>query len=372
MHRNDHGISDVDSLYEASTFYIVDPGASTTNCLPDTDFLPRTIIVSSPDERNWGGKQFMKGRDDVAGLFRFFPMWDLDELVMARQYIRGRKLTDEEIAARFREVGGIPRHIFATDAMFSLIQRSQDDGIDALTRGQAQKIFHRRLDAVGSFGPNKPKSAIIGYAKAQTQGKISFSDRVVDLVSISVAEKIVKRFMSDLWDLMFQDEIAGWKTFETYCRILMSTPAGLSFDGRLCCGKRNKEYKIKETFTLGGCNKVRFVSDIGTALIAGEPMTLFHSTNPTQALYDFFYKDNNGMIHAFQVTLGKTHKVESDMISDLRKTIGISPLKFYFLIPSNHYNVFVTDPRIPTTDELTKVWHILIPNPNKGSRPDVK
>ena len=72
--------------------------------------------------------------------------------------------TDEELIGRFRQVGGIPRHLFMPEEAFSRCLQSQKAAIRALTFEQAQEIFEGDLDAVGSFGANQPKSSLIGYA----------------------------------------------------------------------------------------------------------------------------------------------------------------------------------------------------------------
>ena len=63
---------------------------------------------------------------------------------MARRYLKGAVNTDEEVVARFPEVGGVPRHI-------------QNAAISALTATQATQILQSRLDVVGSF-PNHARS----------------------------------------------------------------------------------------------------------------------------------------------------------------------------------------------------------------------
>ena len=94
-------------------------------------------------------------------------------------------------------------------------------------------------------------------------------------------------------------------------------------------------------------------------------MTLFHSINPKQELYDFIYKDDVGAFHAFQATRAKRHTAPLHMIQTLRNDIGNSRLALYYLIPADGFDGFVTEPVKPVTDELTSVWHILIPKPNK-------
>jgi hypothetical protein len=71
-----------------STYYIVDPGMTNSSCNPRTDFLPKVIIVSSPDSRQWGKHEFTKYRDAVIGGIRFYPVWSEQELLLARPILR--------------------------------------------------------------------------------------------------------------------------------------------------------------------------------------------------------------------------------------------------------------------------------------------
>jgi Retrotransposon hot spot protein len=197
VHPEKDGIRGVASLKAPSTLYIVDPGSSSDSCLPKTSFKARTIIVSSPNERHWGGNEFDKLRGDVIGTFRYFPMWDLHEILMAQPYLSSTVLTDEEVEARFRLVGGVPSHIILHKDYLARVLRCQNEAIEALTERQAQQILEGKLDVVGSFGSNQPRSAIIGYAKTQTPEKIPFSTPQVTIISPSVAENVMYKFMAE-------------------------------------------------------------------------------------------------------------------------------------------------------------------------------
>jgi hypothetical protein len=361
---------DIDSLTKDSTFYIVDPGTTIDSCLPPDAFKPRTIIVSSPDGSHWGGKHFPKERLGTNGRFRYYPMWDLDELLLAQPYLAKTGLTKKEVVARFRLVGGVPRHIFADDEDFQAILLFQQDAIDVLTSTQAEEIVLGKLNAVGTFESDQPKSAVIGYSKAITEEIFPFSSRQVEIVSASVEEKVSVKFMAHLWNLLLRDGKTGWKNFEAYCRALMTTPSGHSFLRRPCCGKvAQKRCRIRHIL-LGGCHTVRLGEDLAKDAIEGDPMILFHSVDPKHPLFDFIYKDNKGTFHAFQVTLGKTHLAPAAQIETLRSRLGTSRLAIYYVIPSDHLNNFVTIPANPTRkeDRLTSFWHILVPNPREEPR----
>ena len=60
--------------------------------------------VSSRNELHWGYDELDKLRNNFIGTLRCFPKWDLEELLMARPQL------SRVLAARFRLVGGVPRH----------------------------------------------------------------------------------------------------------------------------------------------------------------------------------------------------------------------------------------------------------------------
>ena len=52
--------SEIPSLFDPETYYLVDPGKNKSSCDPDPMVAARVIIVASPDERHWGGSAFTK------------------------------------------------------------------------------------------------------------------------------------------------------------------------------------------------------------------------------------------------------------------------------------------------------------------------
>ena len=197
VHPKETPLRALPSLIRPSTYYVVDPGSTGDSCVPDLAMKARTIIVSSPNERHWGGTEFEKLRGTATmGMFRYLPMWSLHEILKSKCYLSSSPPSDEELTERFQKVGGVPRHVFLPEEAFDRCIQSQNDAVRALTLPQAQWIVEETWDAVGSFGSNQPKSALIGYALLQ--GETRFSPRHVTFVSQLVAESIAERFIGDL------------------------------------------------------------------------------------------------------------------------------------------------------------------------------
>jgi hypothetical protein len=160
--------------------------------------------------------------------------------------------------------------------------------------------------------------------------------------------------------------LAGAMILKAYTRLLMALSA-IQFECLTCVfeiytnenEKKNSEpcYEV-----LGGCTKIRIVSDPVSAVKA-EPCSkiLFHSAKKSYPAIDFIYKDE---FHAFQVTIGSTpYKARAKVIKDLEDAIGdASKLTVYYAVPDFNFLDFVTDPIQPECQ--CKIVHLKIPNPS--------
>ena len=352
----------IPSLLSPETYYIVDPGKTKDNCDPATTFLPKVIIVASPDDRHWGESEFRKMRGSVGGVFLYYPLWKLEELLSARSSLmdRGPQLSETIIGERFLVVGGVPRHIFASEDTYLDALDAQDKAVNALSEDQALHMAKKEMDAVGTFAPDQPKSALIGYIlDSTTKG---FRRAEVVPISQTVVEEVWKKFMASLWNTMIQDGKDGWKGFEAYTRLLMLKQAR-NFKCRRCVGKEEEGYKGTEEKLLGGCNGIKLDIDIVDAAMK-TCKTLFHSVNQYQKLIDFIYQDDKNHFHAFQATIGKTHTVAPQDIEELQMKVGGGDnLSLYYLVPGENFDGFVTNPVNPGIKYkgiTCDIYHVMI------------
>jgi hypothetical protein len=349
----------IPSLQTAETYYIVDPSNTKKSCCPEVDFLPKTIIVSSPDSRHWGGSAFGKRRENTYGQFMFFPIWTLKELLDARPEL-GEHLTEDEVCERYRYFGGVPRHVFTKHNIENNLF-AQDIAIRGLTPEQAKKIALHDMDAVGTLNENQPKSAVIGINCQPHHGFMRYE---IVVVSALVAEKVYSKFMADLWSVMLHSNDHGWAIFEAYTRHLMTQPTTL-YGGRKCVGKKHQDYKNGIQISLGGCTGVRLALDI-VAAASNEENVVFHSVDRRHPLIDFAYQDKHKVLHAFQVTLATNHSCNIEHVKQLLNQVQF--LRLYYLIPGEMFKTFVTNPTHPG-NELgglqVEIFHVLVPNPTK-------
>jgi len=98
----------VKCLFDDSTYYILDYGKDKeASCLPrDSLAGPDNHRVIFPTRDIRCGGNFEKAIGNVMGIFRTFPMWNVEELQKARPYymLGGEILTKQDVATRFRHV----------------------------------------------------------------------------------------------------------------------------------------------------------------------------------------------------------------------------------------------------------------------------
>ena len=213
--------AEIDSLRRKSTYYVIDPGMSNDSCNPKSTFLPKVIIVSSPNEQHWGGKEFAKLRGSVMGVFKYFPLWSLDELMRAR-LILGPAFSEEKIELRFRQVGGVPRNVFFEDYDFDGLLANQDRALTSLTELQERFILKNEMYAVESLSGTQPNSLLMGYVTPESDDGL-YEKNNAELISPFVAEKVYNLFINILWDTMISLGKDGGKFFEAYTRSLLTT-----------------------------------------------------------------------------------------------------------------------------------------------------
>ena len=115
------------SLKNPNTTFIIDPAKTQDSSDPYDDVLAKVLMNASLDSMHWGGREFAKRRGHKPeGRFRYYGTWSKAELVAAAPHIPS-KLSQDEILARFRLFGGIPRHVFALDVAAAIVRDLMGD-----------------------------------------------------------------------------------------------------------------------------------------------------------------------------------------------------------------------------------------------------
>jgi hypothetical protein len=220
------------SLFDSSTYYIVDPGDSEDSSNPPLHFQPKVIIVSPPNSFHWGHDMALKGRRIISAFHLFYPLWSCGELIAARR-ILSPMLSEAEVAARFRLFGGVPTRVYCSNEKVSELLRDQARALSELAENHVAAIATGEMDALNCFGSSEPKSTLMGFNN--TQDNDFFSDRA-EILSDSIRDKIYSRWMGNVWSKMLLDEQRGRYMFEPYVRSLFLRPRGELFalQGQQC------------------------------------------------------------------------------------------------------------------------------------------
>ena len=178
------------SLKEPSAYYVVDPGKSKISCDPKPSFKARVIIISSPNEKHWGANEFSKHRGSQSGVFHYFPLWNLTDVLSGLDgFDSAVRLSPQQLADRYRQVGGVPRHLFADTEEYQNILETQDNAVEAIESNHVPRIVSGQMDPIGHLNGGVPKSAAIGIALDQNDHG-TFTKRKAVPVSAAVAEMV--------------------------------------------------------------------------------------------------------------------------------------------------------------------------------------
>jgi hypothetical protein len=183
-------------------------------------------IGADPNSPNLRGRVF--------GIFKYYPLWSLQELLEARP-ILNLALTIDEVKNRYRQVGGVPSEVYSK---YSDEQRTgipQNTGVYRLTDGAALKLVSGEIDLVETGETDTRKNAVMGYRLAKDDNGL-FEEKEVVVISDLAAEKISTKFIKILWSKMSDKVINGPMIFEAYTRSVMTKKAAIHFHCRAWAG----------------------------------------------------------------------------------------------------------------------------------------
>jgi hypothetical protein len=325
-------------------YYIVDPGNTIDNCVPDGFFKGRFILVSSPDDRHWGESQFAKENGATEGTFRYFPLWSLDELLAARPYLNN-DISDNEVKQRYNQVGGVPRHVYTTS--IDKVLTIQETAINLLTPNQVMAIVKTGWNAVSTFSQPQPRSALMGYGwsgnKYTVVNAVPISDRVLEKIFVLRQKELWEEF-EERYNL--NPAVSG-TYFEAVSRNAMLAHPFSTYRKELL-GAKNK---FISQVNLGGCCRIDLIPFNLIDAANRTENVLYHPISKQYELVDFVYRKDN-LFFAFQVTVRKDKRNAN--ATKLRKFAndvgGPQNLQLYYLVPSKTFENFSTNPVNPVKD----------------------
>jgi len=188
--------SDIPSLRDPKTYYVVDPEKTKDSCDPSLFVKAKVIINSSPNPMHWGDNEFTKARDSTrGGCFRVYPLWTLPEMRAAAPLVLDTCNPDlAMISQRFYRHGGTARIVFAEDTDTADEAQTRDMG--KLTVEQAKSIAMGEMQALDTFSESQPKSSVMGY-----ESKAPYDTRSTTAVLTSeyVTAEISKKYSINNW-----------------------------------------------------------------------------------------------------------------------------------------------------------------------------
>ena len=315
------------NVNQADIYYVVDPGQTNDNCDLSSDFEGKVIIVASPDDQHWGESEFDKGRGFVVslndaqkrggtqGMFLYYPVWSLAELLASMPYItKDYDIDKSAVKVRFRKFGGVPRYIFTADV--GQYEIKQNLALALLVENSGINLAYRDRAAIRSHAEKLPKGILLSYVLSEDD-KGSFKCAHATFSSDFVYEAVTIRYMGMLWNKIVPDEGRfDPYLFETYCAILLCDSKVIS-EINFTARDSNVTYAkaTKMEIPLKRCIGREKVYDIVKA--ARETVnTIFVPISSINKYIDFIYRDGN-TYHCFQCTIGATHSANPEHIYKL-------------------------------------------------------
>ena len=339
------------SLNKPNTTFIIDPAKTQDSSDPNDDVLAKVIINASPDSKHWGGNEFSKRRGlYLGGRFLYYGTWSISELVAAAPHINPN-LNKEQILARFRLFGGIPRHVFTLDV--AAAKQKQAVGVNSITDIQAAQIGNNLVSEINTQDTNQPQSSVMGYVSEHPFDKPSPA-----IISEEVKEQIWFKHLGTLWNHMLRTPNGTWaEAFEAFVRKLMCNPVGEgepgnSFNSRPAVGKKRSAGHVPVCMVLPQCIKICEEDDIIAAVRGGGDCVIYHSVNKQYPLIDFIFKASK-VFYAVQATVGQTHDAKGKAIAELLTNLSMEDdeaLQILYAVPQEHFKNFTTNKVAPLED----------------------
>jgi hypothetical protein len=348
-------VSEIPSLLDTETYYLVDPGKTKTSCNPGPFVLARVIIVASPDERHWGGSSFQKDdRTGLGGEIRYFPAWTLPQLQAASTQVSNVQFQNGQVAELYSIFGGVPRQVFAP-ARSKRNQSKFKTKVEAISDNQLRNIVTGQINCHTGFGADQPGGGVVEFVPYD-----DFQEVQLKLISSSVLKWVRTRFMDSIWTPMVTyPSLISWQLLEDY--MLHALQNANQYTTRPCVGKTDAAYNNLQVLNLGQCTGMSLTADCTASVLAGLDLTVFYSSDKHHPLYDMIYKVGT-IYHAFQITEGKSHDANQLQIKSLAQRLQIGSggreLRLYYAVHEGIFDSFVTNPVAPNDVHGVSIFHL--------------
>jgi len=347
--------SDIDSLSDPDTYYVVDPGKTKTSCDPPHLVTCRVIIVASPDERHWGESNFTKNdQAGLGGFILYFPSWSLAQLSAASTELSGVQFVNNTVQELYEVFGGVPRNVFFPEEKEKEMNNLTTK-VEAMTSTQLKELVSGQLNRHSGFGTDQPKGGIVDFVATD-----NFSQAELRLASSTILQMVRKQLMASIWtEMATYPSPITWQLLEDY--MFCALQSANNYTTRRCIGKEDAAYTNFALLELGGCTDTMLAADCTGAVSRENDLTLIHSSDRFHPLYDMIYKSGN-TYYAFQLTVGKSHDAKArqiiDLVRQLHIGVGGRRLILFYAVHEGVFDDFVTKPVAPTMSNGVSIFHL--------------
>jgi hypothetical protein len=271
----------ITSLGDPNNAYVVDPNGTQTTCIPERSQVRAQIyVVPSPNADQVGGTNFGKDRGDfLGGVEVVNTRWTLEECLIAIP-LMGSKLQPDQIIDLYRIHGGNLRFILQADQ--AAVKLQQTIGIDLLQKRHLSSIVRGELLILNSADDRQPKGAVMQYESIHPFG---MSDTQCVVASKLLEDRIFVMHEDYIWNSVISSDAPNARNiFEVLLRNRL-------LKSRIyeCAPVRETSDQNTEQVEFGGCSSMRMVKDPCKVIQEAGEFEMFHSTNPTHALFDYIY-----------------------------------------------------------------------------------
>jgi Retrotransposon hot spot protein len=149
---------------------------------------------------------------------------------------RNKELSMQEIKQRYYNVGGVPRHIFASPSGYKQALLYQEDALNQLSADQAISFVCNRTNGVVTKEADQPKSSLVALTSSQ---ETDFTMYTASPVSTNVMSKIFDKFLVSIWGQIITGQAPEF-LFEQYTMNFLSARERI-LRARKCTGYSEKE-----------------------------------------------------------------------------------------------------------------------------------
>jgi hypothetical protein len=171
------------------------------NCVPDSQFRPRVIIVGTQDDRH------SRVHKRVCLDTIYYPMWAKDELLEFRDCV-WPEIPNSTFTERYRLFGGVPRYVFAPEILVSALIYGQNGALNMLQQSEIEAIVQCRRVSVGTFCNGRAKSDLMA-CEVDSSINGMFAEYRTTLVSENVRDQLYSAHAGMLWSIIMKQKEAS-------------------------------------------------------------------------------------------------------------------------------------------------------------------